>query len=486
MTEIASILIDGTVLKPGSRKLLPVYDPGHPNEVVGQVVQATAADVDAAVRSAHSAFLKWRNVPLAERTAQLLKAADQIGPPVPELATLLTREMGKILQESLIDAGGAEFLLRNVVSLAEEGLRDEVRSDEFGATTVTPAPLGVVAGIVPWNWPMGLMMTKVAYAVSSGDTIVCLPSPYASLAVTRMLATMAAVLPPGVINVLTGAGSEVGPALTRHPLVRAVSFTGGTETGRSVLRAIADGVKIPMLELGGNDPALVLDDAEINTATAASLLSGALVTSGQVCLAIKRVYVARTRFDELVDALGTVMSGSVVGHGLDPTSTLGPLANGNQLKRAQAMVDEVIERDGIIHRFGEKNDSFDPDGYYMMPKLITGVDDSYAIVRDEQFAPALPVLPFDTVDEAVSRANDSEFGLSASVWSADRDRARQVAARVEAGTVFVNQHGPAVTDVTLPMGGWKQSGIGREQGAHGFSHYVELRQINDRHLPLPG
>lgn len=485
MTVQGYLLIDGKPVQSESGRTLPVHDPGRPAELVGEIPNATAADVDAAVRAAHAAFLSWRAVPLAERSALLLKAAGDLAAIVPDTAALLTREMGKILGESLVDAGGSEYLLRNIVGLADEALADTVRSDDFGSVTLTHAPLGVVAAIVPWNWPIGLMMTKVAAAVAAGDTVVCLPSPVASLAVSRVLAVLAAALPPGVVNVLTGLGGETGAALTTHPLVRAVSFTGGTETGKAVLGASAGTMKVPMLELGGNDPAILLDDVVVTEELARAIVGAALVTSGQVCLAIKRVYVARPLFAAVAEAVSDVLAAAVVGHGLDPASTLGPLASGPQLARAQAMLAEAERRGATIRRLGREGESFDRSGYYMMPQVITGVDESFEVVSLEQFAPLLPLLPFDTEPEAVRRANDTEFGLSASVWSADSARARKVAAQIEAGTVFVNQHGPAVVDITMPMGGWKQSGLGREQGPQTFAHYTELRQINDRHVPIP-
>jgi acyl-CoA reductase-like NAD-dependent aldehyde dehydrogenase len=485
VTAQGSLLIDGKPVQSESGRTLLVRDPGRPAETVGQIPNATAADVDAAVRAAHAAFLTWRAVPLAQRSALLLKAAEDLGAIVSDSAVLLTREMGKIIAESTADAGGAEFLLRNTVALAEGALAASVRSDEFGTVTVTPAPVGVVAAIVPWNWPIGLMMTKVAAAVVAGDTVVCLPSPVASLAVTRMLSAVAAALPPGVVNVLTGLGIEAGAALTNHPLVRAVSFTGGTETGKAVLTAAASTVKVPMLELGGNDPAILLDDVAVTDELARAIVGASMVTSGQVCLAVKRVYAARQVFAAVTEAVCDMLSTAVISHGLDPASTLGPLASGPQLARAQAMLAEAERRGATVRQLGRYGESFDPAGYYMMPRIITGVDESFAVVSLEQFAPLLPILPFDGEVEAIRRANDTEFGLSASVWSADSARARQVAAQIEAGTVFINQHGPAVVDITMPMGGWKQSGLGREQGPQGFAPYVELRQINDRHVPVP-
>jgi aldehyde dehydrogenase len=296
---------------------------------------------------------------------------------------------------------------------------------------------------------------------------------------------IAAALPPGVINVVTGAGANVGSALVSHPLVRAVAFTGGTETGRSVLSAGSSTLTIPTLELGGNDAAILLDDVAVTESLAAKLMAGALVTSGQVCFAVKRIYAPANLVADLVEACGQVMSAAVVGDGLESGNTMGPLANKSQFARARAFLDEARTKGAQILTHGQHGAGYSDEGYFMQPSLLTGIDETFGVVRDEQFAPLVPIMGYHEEAEAIRRANDTEFGLSSSVWSPDLERARSVARQMEAGTTYVNQHDMMAVNMSAPMGGVKHSGLGREQGAYAFEGFTELHQINDRRVPAP-
>ena len=248
------------------------------------------------------------------------------------------------------------------------------------------------------------------------------------------------------------------------------------------MRQAAGGIKALTLELGGNDPAILLDDVEITEELADTLATGAMVTSGQICFAVKRIYVPNQQLPSLVEAYRAALDTYVVGDGLEDGTTIGPLASDTQLKRFRSMLDEARQRGATVTEHGRLADGADSQGYFHLPTLVTGVDESFQIVNDEQFGPATPILGYDAVDEAVERANSTPFGLKSSVWSADPERATVVARRIEAGTTFINQHSPFAVEIKAPLGGFKQSGVGREFGLAGFEAYVELHQINSRNI----
>lgn len=481
MSHQSSMFIDGRRRSNGA--WIEAFNPADPAELVGTLPAGTRADVAAAVDAAAAAFPGWSAVGLEPRLGQLAAAAGRLGPLLEDAARVLTQEMGKILDESRADAGASIGLLAGVGGFAEQALAPQIIADDAnGRTVVERVPVGVVGVIVPWNWPLTLLMLKVAPALAAGNTLVCVPSPSASLAVVLLFEQLAQSLPPGVLNIVTGHGAEVGAALAGHPGIRAVSFTGGTATGASVLHAAADNLTIAGLELGGNDAAVVLDDFEVTEPLVERIVSAALVSSGQVCFAIKRIYAAQNVVGELLEAATAVIDRSVVGNGLDPDTTLGPLANAAQFDRAREIRQEVVDRGGRLVELGRRGARFTDRGYFMMPALVTDVDESFRVVADEQFAPLLPVIPVATEEEAIRRANDTTYGLSSSVWSSDVERARGVARRLEAGTTFINQHNVDSFDIAAPIGGVKHSGLGREGGVYGFEELTELHAIIDRRV----
>jgi aldehyde dehydrogenase len=409
----------------------------------------------------------------------LATAAEALAPVIPDAAALLTREMGKVIGESIGDVGTASFMLTFLPQEARRVLAQEHIDDEFGRLVLERRPLGVVGIIVPWNWPVSLLFVRVAAALAAGNTVVCLPSPYASLAVLHCLAALQDVLPPGTVNALSGYGPEAGAALTSHPGVAKISFTGGTDTGRDVLRPAADGVKRTSLELGGNDSAILLDDVEIDDALGSALVEATLTTSGQVCFAAKRIFVADSVFDRVVDAFLAAAGRTVVGDGLVPGVTMGPLVNARQQERFDGIVGAARAAGATVIEAGQLAHDADPDGYFRRPVAVIGSAGDNAMVATEQFGPAVPLLRFSTVDEAVARANASEYGLGASVWSGDVDRARAIGARLEAGMVFLNRHSMAAGHPRGAFGGVKQSGYGRELGRFGIDGYTEIQQIVD-------
>ena len=331
-------------------------------------------------------------------------------------------------------------------------------------------PHGVVAAILPFNWPVSVMANKVLPALLAGNTVVVKAPPTCPGTVLLVAAAMAAVLPPGVLNVVNGPEAALGAALVGHPDVDMVSFTGGVGTGQAVMAAAAATTRPVVLELGGNDAAILAPDVRGDAALADRIVEAAFVTSGQVCMAIKRLYVHRDRLDETVDALADRLAAEVVGDGLADGVTMGPVHTASARDRVEALVVAAGAQGAAVLRPGRvRGEDEGSGGYFVSPALVVAPPADSGIVRQEQFAPALPVIPYDDVDEAVDAANDTRFGLCASVWSNDDALAAEVAARLSAGTVFVNAHGLSAIDMHAPMGGWKQSGSRRRARHRGHA-----------------
>jgi aldehyde dehydrogenase len=478
-TTAAPMIINGAPVQSHSNRTIEVFNPAHPQELVGTIQRGDVEDVDAAVAAARAALPGWRALSLDERIAVLDRCADRIGAITEAAAPLLTREMGKVLSESEVDFRSAEFFLRLLPQGARDPLTDQRIADEFGSVTIYRKPVGVVGIIVPWNWPVLLLFMRVSAALAAGNTVVCLPSPLASLAVVEAVRAVNAELPPGVLNVVTGLGPEAGSALTAHPAVNKISFTGSTATGAEVLRSAAATIKRVSLELGGNDPAIVLDDAVVDEALGQGLVRSAFTTTGQVCFAIKRVYVPRTRYGDVLESCLAALDATRVGDGRSAESTMGPLVSRPQLERFDGFVAQAAARGGTIATRGQWVSDAEPeDGYFRLPAIVTGVDHSFELVTCEQFGPALPIIPYDRQDDAIRQANATEFGLGASVWTADPQRGREVAAQLEAGIVFLNRHDADGSHPRGMFGGVKQSGIGRELGRAGIENYLESMQID--------
>ncbi|MFK0159958.1 aldehyde dehydrogenase family protein [Streptomyces sp. NPDC090493] len=466
-------LIDG---KTSATELRDIYDPGRLDEVVAQVAVGTPEDVDRAVRAAHAAFPGWRDTPASERVRKLLAAADIVAAGSEELGPLLVREHGGVLQEAQTDFALGTGVLQHTASNTEEFLRPVQYDDDQCFISVEKVPRGVAAAVVPWNMPLVLTMIKLAPALATGNTFVLKPSPFAPAALTKVLGRIAAILPPGVLNVVHGDG-DVGAALCGHPLVRKVGFTGGTATGRKVAEATASTVKNVTLELGGNDPAIVLDDADID-ATLDRMLKGVYTRSGQICFAVKRVYIPRAMYRRFADAVCERVDEYAVGHGLDPQASFGPLNNEAQFKKVLDLLDRTRASAATLVELGRKLDPSSWDnGYYVLPHVVRDVDHTAPVSCEEQFGPVVPLIAYDDEEQAVSWANDSEYGLCSSVWTADPDRGLAVARRIEAGSTFINAHSFDALDLRMPFGGVKQSGVGREYGTAGLSAYVEDHAI---------
>jgi acyl-CoA reductase-like NAD-dependent aldehyde dehydrogenase len=455
-----------------------VRDPGNFSEVVALVATATARDVDTSVYGAYQASLTWRDVPVRERNERLLAAANALEVIAGELATTLVREQGMLLSDTKRDVANGIQTLRETVSITEDFLQAETVEDGEALIRIEKAPIGVIAAIIPWNAPMGLAMAKVGPALSCGNTLVMKPSPFAPVALTQALQLIAGFFPPGVLNVINGDG-ESGPALTRHPLVRKVSFTGSIATGRAVMAAAAESIKNIGLELGGNDPAIILDDAD-PAEVVPELVRRIFPRSGQVCYAVKRIYVPAALHDKFHATLCEAIDQLQVGYGLDPRSTLAPVNNQNQFRFIQGLLERTRSSGGTVRELGGKvNPDTWQNGYYLRPAVISNVAPTAEVVQCEQFGPIIPLVPYHTEDDAIQMANSTEHGLASSIWTSDFDRGLKLARRVEAGVTFVNSHArTSLGDRHLPFGGVKQSGIGRVRTTIGLAEYIEYHAIS--------
>ncbi|MDI6630162.1 MULTISPECIES: aldehyde dehydrogenase family protein [unclassified Rhodococcus (in: high G+C Gram-positive bacteria)] len=451
-----------------------VVDPGRLSDVAARVAVGTPDDVDRAVKAAHRAYLSWRNVDPAERARLMLAAADALAGSGSDLAAQLVREHGGMLWEAQTDFGLGTGVMQHTASLVD-GFFDPVQfDDDESFISVERVPRGVVGAVVPWNMPVVLTMMKLAPALATGNTIVIKPSPFAPAALTVALHRMAQTLPAGVINVVHG-NADVGQALTSHPLVRKIGFTGGTATAGRVMAAAAGTIKNLTLELGGNDPAIVLDDVDIDAALD-RMLKGVFTRSGQICFAVKRIYVPRALYGTFADAFCERVDQYSVGHGLDESASFGPMNNKTQYDSVNALIEETKNSSAKIVQLGRKLDSAS-DGYYILPHVVRDVEHSAPVSSCEQFGPVIPLIAYDDENQVVEWANDSEYGLGSSVWTTDPDRGLAIARRIEAGSTFINTHAFESLDLRMPFGGVKQSGIGREFGEAGMREYVDEHSI---------
>ncbi|WP_159829694.1 aldehyde dehydrogenase family protein [Novosphingobium sp. TCA1] len=459
------MLIDGRLCDGAST--IDILDPstGH---VLAPSWCADAGMAERAIAAAGCAFPSWKSLTPDDRGGALDALADAMEGRSEAFARLLTQEQGKTLAEARGEVGASIAALRYHAGLR---LEERVLVDGPDERIVEQRyPLGVVAAIVPWNFPLLLLVLKLAPALAAGNCVIAKPAPTTPFTALMLGELAADLLPPGVFQTL-GDDGTLGPFLTAHPGIAHVSFTGSTATGRKVFASAASTLKRFTLELGGNDAALVLDDADI-AAVAPLLFEGAMSNAGQVCLGIKRIYAPHGKIDALCDALADLAGSSVPGSGLDPATTLGPVQNAAQHVRLAELLDESR----ALGRIVAGGSPLEREGWFVPPTIVRDLPDHARLVREEQFGPVIPVLGYDTLDEAVMRANDSEYGLGASIWSADAGRAVALASRIESGLVWVNRVFSLPFEV--PIGGAKHSGIGRHQGLAGMEEFTQARIVN--------
>jgi acyl-CoA reductase-like NAD-dependent aldehyde dehydrogenase len=443
-----------------------VVDPST-GSVFAAAPDCTAAQLDEAFAAALAAYESWRSDE-SERRRALHAGAGAVRDAADGIGRLLTTEQGKPLKQAI---GEAHAMASTFEYYAELELPTaDVRTSASALVEVTRQPLGVVVAITPWNFPLSLASWKLAPALLAGNTVVAKPSPYTPLSTLKVGEVLRDVFPPGVLSVVTGT-DELGAWMTAHPVPRKITFTGSVEVGKKVAAAAAPDLKRLTLELDGNDAAIVLEDIDIDS-TADRLFWGAFSNNGQTCCAPKRLYVPRALHDEIVEALVERARTARLGSGLDPDTQLGPLANSQQLLRIAGLVDDAVAHGATAVSGGQQPDG---DGYWFAPTIVTGAEEGAPLVDEEQFGPALPVLPYRDVDEAVAAANRTHFGLAGSVWGTDVDRLRAVASRLECGTSWINAH-PMVTP-GQPFGGVKWSGVGVENGPEGYLSFTDVKVI---------
>jgi len=481
-----SVLTIGGASQPGAAGSYAVHNPARPSEIVGHAPAADRAQLDAAVSAARRAAPGWRALTVAERVAAIAAAAataaEQLG--ANDGARLYTREHGKVLSEANFEINAGPGLAALIGSMAEAALAPERVDPGAAYPRLQREPYGVAALVLPFNWPLALTMTKLASALTAGNTTVIKVPPSCPLAALQLAGALAAALPPGVVNVLAGPGAELAQALVTHPGVDLISLTGGVATGRAVMAAAAPRLTPVLLELGGNDAAIIASDITVSDELVDRLVTATYTTGGQVCMAIKRLYAPAERVGELAEAVLARCEREVVGDGLAEETTLGPLHTAAGRDRVAALVGDAEAHGASVRTAGRIREAdADSGGYFALPTVVTDLAPDSRLATEEQFGPVLPIFCYDNIDDAVTAANATEFGLTASVWTGDDALADRIAGQLVAGTVSVNCHGLAAQDPRLPFGGCGQSGLGRELGVEGIRAFTQPRTFV-RH-PVP-
>jgi acyl-CoA reductase-like NAD-dependent aldehyde dehydrogenase len=459
------LLIEGE--KVGSNRFIEVINPAT-GQPFAMAPRADEAMLDRAVSAARKAFPAWSARPIEERAAMLESLAAALEARATEFAQLLTSEQGKPLDQAMFEIMASVMITRTFrdMRLPPKVLRNE------GDNTVVEhrRPLGVVAAITPWNFPVILLINKLAPALLAGNCMVVKPAPTTPLTTLLFGELCADILPAGVVNIIVD-DNDLGSQLTSHPGVDKISFTGSTATGKKVMAAAAGMIKRVTLELGGNDAAIVLDDVEPEVA-ARKVFEGAMINAGQVCVAIKRAYVPSSMYDEFCTHIASIAGEAIVDDGSRQGTTIGPVQNRQQYEKVCELLEDAA-RTGTVIAGGSP---MDRDGYFISPTIVRDLTDDARLVKEEQFGPVLPVLSYDDIDDVIARANESEFGLAGTVWGKDLEAATKVAERIDSGTVWVNQH--MAIDPNIPFRGARQSGLGGELGEDGLHEYTQAYIVN--------
>ncbi|HTU78294.1 MAG TPA: aldehyde dehydrogenase family protein [Solirubrobacteraceae bacterium] len=464
------IYIGGEWVKAGGDGMIEVIN-STTEQVIGSVADATTQDVDAAVAAARSAFESWSATPLSERADWMAKIGQALGARAEEIAALIAQEVGMPLKLSaMIQAGLPTTTFNSMPKLLEEFAWEE----QIGSSLIVREPIGVVAAITPWNYPLHQIAAKVAPALAAGCTVVLKPSQVAPLNAALLAEVIDAVgLPAGVFNLVTGRGSVVGEALALHPGVDMVSFTGSTVAGRRVAEAAAGTIKKVALELGGKSANVLLDDADLQQAIKDGVAK-CFLNSGQTCSALTRMLVPRARLAE-AEQIATAVAGYFKpGDPFEPSTTLGPLVSESQRKIVRDYIAKGLDEGAKLLTGSAEAPAGLERGYFVAPTVFSEVTPEMTIAREEIFGPVLVLMPYEDEEDAVRIANDSLYGLAGGVWSADAERAKRVARRIRTGQVEIN--GGAFNPLA-PFGGYKQSGYGRELGRYGLEEFLQVKAL---------
>jgi acyl-CoA reductase-like NAD-dependent aldehyde dehydrogenase len=458
--------------RPGTAGTFPVYDPAQTGAIIGYAAAASAEDALAAVDAAQAAWPAWASMSATERTGIVLKALSTLDSDVDTRIDVLSRENGKIRFEAMIDLAVFAGRFHQMAEFAPELDVDEhIQGPPFN-TTISKLSAGVVTIIYPFNWPLAILAASLPAALMAGNTVIVKPPPTTPLSSVQTLKHLVKALPPGVLNVVTGADEVVGPIVVGDPRIRHVCFTGSVGGGKRIMAMAAANLTNVTLELGGNDPALVLADANLDAEAFGKMSGATFMTTGQVCMALKRLYVPRSRYDEVIDGLKATLVGQKIGPGLDPATTMGPLNTARQRDFVASLLDQARTAGADVQSFGEYTGDW-TSGNYMLPSLVLDPAPELGIVVEEQFGPALPVIPYDDEEQAIRLANATWSGLCSSVWSGDEEHAMKVGRQLRTGVTFFNNHNATAVDERAPFGGFNQSGVGRELGREGLREFTE-------------
>ena len=430
---------------------------------------ASRAQLDMAVAAARRAFAGWSGLSFEERRDYLNRFGQAFKQHIEELIPLLVREQGKPLAAARAELSYTPLQIEKLCSL--EVQNEVLRDNTQGRVELRYRPLGVVGIITPWNVPVSIAIGRIAQALYTGNTAIQKPSPYTPLTTLKMGEITRDVLPPGVLNIIAG-GDDLGPWMTAHPGIDKISFTGSVATGKKVLASAATNLKRVTLELGGNDAAIVLDDVE-PAKVARDIFWAAFANCGQICLAIKRLYVHDSIYEPFCQELAKLAKSVKVGDGLDPEVQMGPIQNKMQYEKVLGFLEDTKRLPARILSGGH---ALDRPGYFVAPTIVADIQEGTRLVDEEPFGPILPVIRYTDVDDAIRRANDTRYGLGGSVWTSNVERGAAIAGRLEAGTTWVNQH--SLPDPHVPFGGAKESGLGREYSVLGLKSYMEAQVVN--------
>ncbi|MCB1663038.1 MAG: aldehyde dehydrogenase family protein [Pseudomonadales bacterium] len=459
------LLIDGELV--AGSGTMDVINPAN-ETVLAQCPLADVGQLEQAVAAANRAFPAWSQTPIAERKQKLLQVADAIKANAERVTKVLTGEQGKPLEQAAAEVGFAEIFCRH---FAAQDLPSEVLlEDENQRVEIHRKPLGVVAGIMPWNFPFLIAVYKLAPALLAGNTLILKPAPTTPLTALMLGAMIKDILPPGVLNIIAD-NNDLGAALTKHPKIAKISFTGSTPTGKAIMASAAGTLKRLTLELGGNDAAIVLDDADPKK-IAAGIFGSAFLNSGQVCIALKRLYVHESIYDSLCDEIAAMANSAVVGDGMEAGTQFGPVQNKAQFDKVCHYVESAKQTGKII----AGGDIPNRPGYFVPLTVVRDIEDGTPLVDEEPFGPVLPIIKYTDLEDVIARANSSPYGLGGSVWSSNMERAQQVASRIDSGTVWVNQHCAFGPHIPFPPA--KESGVGVEWGKEGLEEFTAMQVIN--------
>lgn len=467
MQTVSTLFINGQAVA-GEREAFPVINPAT-GEAFAQCPAASAEQVDAAVAAARTAFKTFQHTPDAELQAMLHRIADLVEANADELAQLVTLEQGKPLALAQMEVGAAIGWTRYTADLKVPV--KVIEDSEARLAELHHKPLGVVGSITPWNWPLMIAVWHIMPALRTGNTVISKPSSFTPFSTLKLIELINQVVPAGVINIVTGEGG-IGRAMTSHPNIQKIVFTGSTPTGQDIMRKAADNLKRLTLELGGNDAGIVLPDADLDK-VAPAIFQTAFLNTGQTCAALKRLYVHESQYDDLCQRLAKIASEQKVGPGLDEGVTFGPVQNKAQFDLVSELVEDAKAQGGQILSGGAP---LAGAGYFYPPTIVAGLSDGVRLVDEEQFGPVLPVVRYSDIDDAVARANNNVNGLGGSVWGTDIEAARKVASRLECGTAWINNHAEVLPH--CPFGGCKMSGFGLEFGEEGLLEYTAPQLLN--------